>query len=87
MIPRDYVTEWRAHAPWVLDRQVEQDLVISRALVKLFSRSDPVFSADLSPLLAHGHAWDFEATFDRVCRELVALLPGQPWKGPEAKNA
>jgi predicted nucleotidyltransferase component of viral defense system len=50
-------------------------------------RSDPVFSADLSPLLAHGHAWDFEATFDRVCRELVALLPGQPWKGPEAKNA
>lgn len=38
MIPKDYVTEWRAQAPWVLDRQVEQDLVISRALVELFSR-------------------------------------------------
>jgi hypothetical protein len=33
VIPRDYVTEWRAHAPWVEDFQVEQDLVISRALV------------------------------------------------------
>lgn len=38
MIPRDYITEWRAHAPWVADVQVEQDLVICRALVELFSR-------------------------------------------------
>lgn len=36
MIPRDYVTQWRAHAPWAMDAQVEQDLVISRALVELF---------------------------------------------------
>ena len=27
MIPRDYITEWRAHAPWVQDFQVEQDLI------------------------------------------------------------
>ncbi len=38
MIPKDFLTEWRDHAPWVLDRQVEQDLVLSRALVELFSR-------------------------------------------------
>lgn len=38
MIPRDFITEWRTHAPWVSDVQVEQDLVISRALVELFSR-------------------------------------------------
>ena len=37
MIPRDYITEWRAHAPWVQDFQVEQDLVICRALVDIFS--------------------------------------------------
>ena len=37
MIPRDYVTAWRATAPWVDDAQVEQDLVISRALVEMFS--------------------------------------------------
>ncbi len=39
MIPRDYITEWRAEAPWVQDSQVEQDLVISRALVEIFSHS------------------------------------------------
>jgi len=37
VIPRDYVTAWRAVAPWVDDAQVEQDLVISRALVEMFS--------------------------------------------------
>ena len=36
MIPRDYVTAWRGNAPWVEDAQVEQDLVISRALVEMF---------------------------------------------------
>ena len=39
MIPRDYVTAWRATAPWVEDAQVEQDLVISRALVEMFSHT------------------------------------------------
>ncbi len=37
MIPRAYITEWRAHAPWSDDAWVEQDLVISRALVAIFS--------------------------------------------------
>ncbi len=40
MIPRDYITQWRAEAPWVQDFQVEQDLVISRALVDIFSRPE-----------------------------------------------
>ena len=37
MIPRGYITEWRANAPWVDDSQVEQDLVISRALLNIYS--------------------------------------------------
>ena len=37
MIPHDYITEWRARVPWVDDFQVEQDLVISRALEEIFS--------------------------------------------------
>jgi predicted nucleotidyltransferase component of viral defense system len=37
MIPRDYITQWRASAPWVQDAQVEQDLVICRALVAIFT--------------------------------------------------
>lgn len=46
MIPRDYITEWRTTAPWVQDFQVEQDLVISRALVEIFS--DPLLSDALA---------------------------------------
>lgn len=37
MIPFDFVTEWRGTAPWVQDSQVEQDLILSRALVEIFS--------------------------------------------------
>ena len=46
MIPRDYITEWRREAPWVQDFQVEQDLVISRALVAIFSH--PLLSKSLA---------------------------------------
>lgn len=46
MIPRDFITEWRAYAPWVDDAQVEQDLVIARALVELFRR--PVIARALA---------------------------------------
>jgi predicted nucleotidyltransferase component of viral defense system len=37
MIPRRYIEEWKANAPWPLDAQIEQDLVIERALVEIFS--------------------------------------------------
>jgi predicted nucleotidyltransferase component of viral defense system len=37
VIPRDYITEWRARAPWADSAQVEQDLAICRALVNIFS--------------------------------------------------
>lgn len=37
MIPQAYIAEWSLRAPWPTDEQVEQDLVISRALVELFS--------------------------------------------------
>ena len=40
MIPRDYITQWRERAPWSEDFQVEQDLVISRALVAVYSDPD-----------------------------------------------
>ena len=37
MIPRRYIEEWKEMAPWPENSQVEQDLVISRALVEIFS--------------------------------------------------
>ena len=46
MIPADYITEWRSQAPWVESSQVEQDLVISRALVEIFE--DDRMSASLA---------------------------------------
>ncbi len=37
MIPKAYIDEWRQHSPWQDDYQVEQDLIISRSLIELFS--------------------------------------------------
>lgn len=37
MIPTRFITQWRAYAPWTFERQVEQDLIISRALIELFN--------------------------------------------------
>ncbi len=37
MIPQAYITEWANQAPWQTNEQVEQDLVICRALVEIFS--------------------------------------------------
>lgn len=42
MIPKADIVAWRRFAPWLNDAQVEQDLIISRALVAIFQ----------SPLLA-----------------------------------
>lgn len=36
MIPQAYITQWRSQVPWQTNEQVEQDLVICRALVEIF---------------------------------------------------
>lgn len=37
MIPQAYITEWGNQVPWQTNEQVEQDLIICRALVEIFS--------------------------------------------------
>lgn len=37
MIPKPHIAKWQEHAPWKQFYQVEQDLVISRALIEIFS--------------------------------------------------
>ena len=37
MIPKAYIDAWRSIAPWNESSQIEQDLVISRAVVEIFS--------------------------------------------------
>jgi predicted nucleotidyltransferase component of viral defense system len=46
VIPRANITAWRRRAPWSTDAQVEQDLVLSRAIVEAYS--DPVLSTQLA---------------------------------------
>src|SRR3990172_4513922 len=36
MIPLNAITQWRKNAPWLYQSQVEQDLVLSRALISLY---------------------------------------------------
>ena len=38
MIPRANITAWRASAPWPDNAQVEQDLLLSRALVAMYGQ-------------------------------------------------
>jgi len=37
MIGKPFIAKWQEHAPWKEFAQVEQDLIISRALVEIFS--------------------------------------------------
>lgn len=37
MIPRRYIEEWKSKAPWKNNEQIEQDLIICRILVAIFS--------------------------------------------------
>ncbi|HMJ46315.1 MAG TPA: nucleotidyl transferase AbiEii/AbiGii toxin family protein [Ferruginibacter sp.] len=37
MISRRFIEEWKTHAPWPDNAQVEQDLIIERVLVEIFS--------------------------------------------------
>lgn len=46
MIPKASITQWRGKAPWITDEQVEQDLILSRVLVNLFS--DPLLNKELA---------------------------------------
>jgi predicted nucleotidyltransferase component of viral defense system len=36
MISQAYINDWRRKAPWISEEQVEQDLVLSKAIVQIF---------------------------------------------------
>jgi predicted nucleotidyltransferase component of viral defense system len=46
LIPQDFISEWKQHTPWPQSYQVEQDLIISRALVEIFNH--PLLSESLA---------------------------------------
>ena len=45
MIPLAYINEWKEFAPWDMQSMVEQDLILSRILVEIFS--DPTLQDQL----------------------------------------
>jgi predicted nucleotidyltransferase component of viral defense system len=45
MIPQLHINFWRNHAPWPDNAQIEQDLILSRAIVDIFS--DPYLAEKL----------------------------------------
>jgi len=46
MIDRGTLSDWRKHAPWVDATQIEQDLVISRALIEIYNH--PLLKKELA---------------------------------------
>lgn len=42
--------------------------------------TDSVFRADMTPLLRPELSWDIDHAGDNVRKELIALLPGDPWR-------
>jgi hypothetical protein len=46
LIPKADIVAWRQFSPWANDAQVEQDLIISRALVAIFQ--NPVLAERLA---------------------------------------
>ena len=109
MNPFDYITEWRAEVAWATAAQVEQDLILSRAVVSMFAEpeisrllafrggtalyrlhlrpaarySADTFLSDVAPLVALDIDWNMGGAAEYVRRELLPLLPGEPWRGGE----
>ena len=97
MIPRDYITEWRSEAPWVEDSQIEQDLVISKALVDIFSH--PLLSRALAfrggtapyklfirPPARYSVRIPLNVTTDSAGRDQCALRASRRWRPLEGQQ-
>ena len=57
MIQQSFIQEWRASAPWQTPAQVEQDLIICRAVVEIYS--EPLLAGALAGSGdGRGAAWE-----------------------------
>jgi len=94
MIPVAHIIEWRSKAPWPNDAQIEQDLVLSRALVSIFSHEylssalafrggTALHKLFLSPAGRYSEDIDLVQVKDGSRQEIMDALPSilQPWLG------
>jgi hypothetical protein len=47
----------------------------------------PAFTEDIPPLLPPGVTFDLGKGIERVLREMIARMPGEPWKGKPKREA
>jgi predicted nucleotidyltransferase component of viral defense system len=94
MIPMAYITQWRQIAPWPDDMQVEQDLILSRAIIEIFS--NPFLSEQLAfrggtalhklffnPAARYSEDIDLVRTAKGSIKEIIDVLRDclEPWLG------
>jgi predicted nucleotidyltransferase component of viral defense system len=77
LLPEGYITHWKSGCPWSSDEYVEQDLILSRLLIELFS--DEVISHSL---VFRGGTALHKLYLPRACRysedlDFVQLKPGK----------
>lgn len=98
MVPPAHVRHWRQHAPWQRDDYVEQDLVISRALVELFDAptiasqvafrgGTALHKLHLSPAARYSEDIDLVQTTSEPIGPLVdAIRERLSWLGEEPRR-
>jgi predicted nucleotidyltransferase component of viral defense system len=100
LIPQANITAWRALAPWADDAQVEQDLVLSRALVELFSEPElkgklalrggtSLNKLFISPACRYSEDIDLVQTEPAPIGPVLDAMRGKldPWLGKPARKA
>lgn len=97
MIPQAEITEWREHAPWANDADVEQDLVISRAIVDLsniallrertaFRGGTPLHKIVLPPAARYSDDIDLTNTSNTAIGEtFTAIRKALAWIDPKPR--
>ena len=100
MIPQAHITAWRATAPWGDDAQVEQDLVLTRAVVEVFAEPELAGSLVLRGGAALNKLFIQPASRYSEDIDLVQVKPGaiggvlnavrrrlDPWLGPPKRSS
>ena len=90
MINRTAIQQWSEHAPWIDNAQIEQDLIICRALVAIFSdeilasqldmqekMEDSEFTNDMQSLLRPGITFNPFDAYSLIYSTFIDRMEGK----------
>ena len=99
MILPAYLKEWRQFAPWIRDAMVEQDLILSRALIELFSHpkiaetlafrgGTALYKLYIQPALRYSEDIDLVQVAAAPIGEVLDIIKNilDPWLGQPRRN-